>query len=220
MSLAAVVISFGYLHAAAPPADLTVDLRESYRDPHACPALRELTAADPAVAAAVLATPGIPALVSAVTAAARDLLGAGSPVTVAIGCAGGRHRAPAVADRVAARLEAGGVTVTAVHRDIGKPVVRRDPAAAPGAEGGGAVTGRAGWAYGRDDGGEWLTIDEAGHQAPVLYPARELAEAALDAGSLRDAGLSVAHVAEVSQPGGGGPAYWITPGTCRKRATR
>jgi UPF0042 nucleotide-binding protein len=124
---AAAITSFGYLHGAAPRADLTVDLRESYRDPHVDPALRELTAADPRVTAAVLATPGIPALVSAVTAAVRDLLGSGTLATAAIGCAGGRHRSAAVAARVAALLEADGIAVTTVHRDIAKPVVRRDP---------------------------------------------------------------------------------------------
>jgi RNase adaptor protein for sRNA GlmZ degradation len=130
-SPAAAITSFGYLHGAAPRADLTVDLRESYRDPHVDPALRELTAADPRVAAAVLATPGIPALVSAVTAAVRDLLGSGSPVTAAIGCAGGRHRSPIMAARVAALLEADGVAVTIVHRDIAEPVVRRDQGQLP-----------------------------------------------------------------------------------------
>lgn len=130
-SPAAAITSFGYLHGAAPLADLTIDLRESYRDPHADPALRELTAADPRVTAAVLATPGIPALVSAVAAAVRDLLGSGGPATAAIGCAGGRHRSAAVAARVAALLEADGVAVTTVHRDIAKPVVRRDQGQRP-----------------------------------------------------------------------------------------
>jgi UPF0042 nucleotide-binding protein len=120
------IISFGYLHGTVPRADLTVDLREGYRDPHVDPALRELTAADPRVTAAVLATPGILALVGALAAAVRDLLGVGGPVTAAIGCAGGRHRSAVVADRLAAALEADGVPVIVEHRDIGKSVVRRE----------------------------------------------------------------------------------------------
>lgn len=123
------ITSFGYLHGAAPAADIPLDLRESYRDPHFDPELRELTADDPAVMTAVLNTPGIPALVRAVAAAVRDLQRDGRPVTVAVGCAGGRHRAPAVADLVAALLEVTGVAVTVVHRDIGEPVVH---AAGPG----------------------------------------------------------------------------------------
>jgi UPF0042 nucleotide-binding protein len=118
------ITSFGYLHGTAPAADIPIDLRESYRDPHVDPALRDLTAEDPGVMNAVLATPGIPALVRAVAAAVRDLMRGGGPVTVAIACAGGRHR-PAVATLVAALLEASGVPVTTVHRDIEEPVVRR-----------------------------------------------------------------------------------------------
>lgn len=121
---AVTITSFGYLHGEPPRADLPVDLRVSYRDPHVDPALRELTAADPRVQAAVLATPGVLALVSALTAAVRDLL-RGGPVTVAVGCAGGRHRSSVVADQVAARLRVEGIAVTVVHRDIGEPVVAR-----------------------------------------------------------------------------------------------
>jgi UPF0042 nucleotide-binding protein len=80
---------------------------------------------------AVLGTPGIPALVRAVAAAVRDLLRGGGPVTVAVGCAGGRHRAPAVATLVAALLEVSGVPVTTVHRDIAEPVARRDQERVP-----------------------------------------------------------------------------------------
>lgn len=119
------ITSFGYLHGPGQADDLTVDLREGYRDPHVDPALRELTAADPRVTAAVLATPGVPGLVRALAAAVRDLLSDGGPVTAAIGCAGGRHRSAVVAVRLAAVLEAGGADVAVVHRDIGKPVVRR-----------------------------------------------------------------------------------------------
>ena len=124
------VTSFGYGHGDPPPAALTVDLRAAYRDPHFDPALRELTAADPRVRAAVLATPGIPALVSALAAAARDYLAAGLPVSLAVGCAGGRHRAPAVAVEVAAVLAVGGADVSLEHRDIGAPVIRRVTGAA------------------------------------------------------------------------------------------
>jgi UPF0042 nucleotide-binding protein len=55
----------------------------------------------------------------------------GDPVTVAVGCAGGRHRAPAVATLVAALLEVSGVQVTTVHRDIDEPVVHRSQERVP-----------------------------------------------------------------------------------------
>jgi hypothetical protein len=79
------------------------------------------------------------------------------------------------------------------------------------------MAGRSGWAYGAVAGGEWLTIHGSAYQRPVLYPARELAAEALEASSLRDSGLSVAHVTEIWHAGMTGPrpcAYRITPGTC------
>lgn len=117
------VTSFGYGHGDPPAASLTVGLRAQYRDPHADPALRELTAADPRVRAAVLATPGITDLITALTAAVREYLARGLPA--AVGCAGGRHRAPVAAAEVARQLGPDSVPVTLSHRDIGKPVIRR-----------------------------------------------------------------------------------------------
>lgn len=121
------IVSFGHLHGAPPAADLVVDLRRHFRDPHVSPELREMTANDAPVRAAVLATAGIRQLVEA-TAAAVDAMASGPSagvVTVAAGCAGGRHRAPTVAREVAARLIAAGHAVTIRHRDLEKPVVRR-----------------------------------------------------------------------------------------------
>jgi len=60
------IVSFGYLHGPPPTAHLILDLRSHFRDPHVDPGLRELTAY-------------------------RSGPSAG-PVTVAVGCAGGRHR--------------------------------------------------------------------------------------------------------------------------------
>lgn len=119
------VTSFGYGHGDPPAASLTVDLRAQYRDPHADPALRELTAADPRVRAAVLATPGITDLITALTAAVREYLARGLSASLAVGCAGGRHRAPVIAAEVARQLGPDSVPVTLSHRDIGKPVIRR-----------------------------------------------------------------------------------------------
>lgn len=124
------VVSFGYLHGAPPAAHLTIDLRTHFRDPHVTPALRYMTAYDAEVRTAVLATPGIPEVVSAASAAVLAYLSGPSagPVTVAVGCAGGRHRAATVALELARLLGAlldGPVQVTAAHRDLGKDVVSR-----------------------------------------------------------------------------------------------
>jgi RNase adaptor protein for sRNA GlmZ degradation len=130
---AVAVISFGYLPGVPPSADMTFDLRRHFRDPHwdENPALRELTGLDDAVAARVLATPGILVLATAIAMAVAAYAEGphGLPVIVAVGCAGGRHRSVAVAEAVASRLTAAGHDVTVRHRDIARPVVRRDAAA-------------------------------------------------------------------------------------------
>ncbi|MEU8688492.1 RNase adapter RapZ [Streptomyces sp. NPDC048665] len=121
------IVSFGYLHDAPPTAHLTIDLRHHFRDPHVSPELRYLTAEDAPVRAAVLATPGINDLIEA-TAAAVTAFASGpsaGAVTVADGCAGGRHRAPAFALALAERLTAAGHRVSVRHRDLAKPVVQR-----------------------------------------------------------------------------------------------
>ncbi|MFF6823674.1 ATPase [Streptomyces longwoodensis] len=121
------IVSFGYLHDAPPTAHLTIDLRHHFRDPHVSPELRYMTAEDAPVRAAVLGTPGITALVDA-TATAVTAFAAGpsaGTVTVADGCAGGRHRAPTFALALAERLRSEGHRVTVAHRDLHRPVVQR-----------------------------------------------------------------------------------------------
>lgn len=117
------VMSFGHLHGPV-VADRVEDLRP-FRDPHAAANLRHLTANDEQVRAAVLGTPGIPELVREVAEWANKQAATANTVTLAVGCAGGRHRAPTVAREIAARLRDAGHTVTVRHRDIDKPVVQR-----------------------------------------------------------------------------------------------
>jgi RNase adaptor protein for sRNA GlmZ degradation len=120
------LVSFGYLHDAPPVADVVFDARRRYHDPHFNLSLRELTAEDPRVAAAVMATLGVQILVEAVVALAHGYRRGPDrgPVVIAVGCSGGRHRAPSIAAEVARRLENQGVPVALAHRDIGRPVVR------------------------------------------------------------------------------------------------
>jgi UPF0042 nucleotide-binding protein len=129
------VTSFGYGHRDAdgkpvppPAADVTIDVRAHFRDPHVDPGLRYLTGADGPVIEAVMTTPGVPALIDATVAqveAFRDAP-APCPVTVAVGCAGGRHRSVVIAAFIAALLPG---KVGLVHRDIHRPVITRDGAA-------------------------------------------------------------------------------------------
>ncbi|RXS84217.1 ATPase [Streptomyces sp. TM32] len=121
------VTSFGFLHGEPPPAHLTLDLREHFRDPHVSPELRHMTANDSAVRQAVYGTPGIPALIEAASDAVVAFTRGPSagPVRVAVGCAGGRHRAAAVAMALKAALADEDITAVVTHRDLDKPVVQR-----------------------------------------------------------------------------------------------
>jgi ADP-ribose pyrophosphatase len=122
------ITSFGYLHGAEPDARIKLDLRHHFRDPHVDPELRYLTAHDQAVRDAVMATDGVEQLLQAAEAMVDAYLAGprqDEPVTVAFGCAGGRHRAATAASVLAERCAARGLDVDLVHRDLGKDVVER-----------------------------------------------------------------------------------------------
>lgn len=122
------LISFGYGHGPAPAeARVVVDVRHHFKDPHVNPALRHLTAADEPVQQAVMATPGIVELIDGIAATAHAFRRGPrpGPLTIAIGCVGGRHRSAHLAAEVARRLEHDGVPVTLAHRDLGKEVLAR-----------------------------------------------------------------------------------------------
>lgn len=128
--MAVIVISFGYLHGEPPEgAHITLDLRQHFRDPHVSPALRHLTAHDQEVREAVLDTAGIVPLIEATAAAVRAYSSGpsaeNSDVVVAVGCAGGRHRAATVAAELLDLLDLDGYDTTLIHRDLARPVVER-----------------------------------------------------------------------------------------------
>ncbi|WP_406473440.1 ATPase [Streptomyces sp. NBC_01615] len=127
MAAAVEIVSFGYLHDEPPAAHLTIDLREHFRDPHVSPELRHMTAHDVPVRTAVLSTPGVSGLVLA-TAAAVDAFAFGPSygiVRIAVGCVGGRHRAPVFALALAELLGDAGHEAMVRHRDLDKDVVQR-----------------------------------------------------------------------------------------------
>jgi RNase adaptor protein for sRNA GlmZ degradation len=92
------LISFGYLHLPASPdgtpippaADRIEDVRERLRDPAAARDILYLDGFHPRVQEVILNTPGARELIDNLTDYAS--LPAG-PRRIAIGCAGGRHRA-------------------------------------------------------------------------------------------------------------------------------
>jgi RNase adaptor protein for sRNA GlmZ degradation len=118
------VTSFGFGHGAAPAADIVLDLRPWFRDPHVSPRLRELTGRDPEIIANVLSTPGVGGFINQVFHAAGELvqLGLGT-VNLAAGCVGGRHRSAVVSDQLYFRALSAGWTAEVVHRDADKPVL-------------------------------------------------------------------------------------------------
>lgn len=122
------VTSFGYGHPGQDPpeVDITLDARRLFRNPHADPAMRERTGLDGDVFAHVLQTPGVEAVIRRTAQLAAELTDAtDGPVTIAVGCVGGRHRSVAIADALAYELDDAGVAVTLTHRDIDKPVIQR-----------------------------------------------------------------------------------------------
>jgi UPF0042 nucleotide-binding protein len=122
------ITTFGYLHREVPPpATITLDLRTHFKDPHVNPALRHMTAHDAPVREAVVNTSGIPALITATVSAVLAYLAGptDAPVTVAVGCAGGRHRAATVGMALAGALADHGITTTVTHLDLSRPVVDR-----------------------------------------------------------------------------------------------
>lgn len=119
------LISFGHLHGDRPQADRVEDVRDRLRDPAAARDILDLDGLHPRVQEIVARTPGALALLD--NLAAYATLPAG-PARIAIGCAGGRHRAAALVELLAARLRTEGVELTVEHRDVHRPRVIREEA--------------------------------------------------------------------------------------------
>lgn len=117
------VISFGYGHADPPAADVVVDIRKRLHDPHTDPELRELTGKDPIIRQKVISTHGFQHILDALVDVAWAMEVHGVPLTIAIGCVGGRHRSVVLADKLSVRINGSGEFAT--HRDVGKPVLVR-----------------------------------------------------------------------------------------------
>jgi UPF0042 nucleotide-binding protein len=116
------VESFSYRRGLPREADLVFDVR-FLTNPHWDPALRDLTGRDPAVRAAVEADPDHAAFFGALTGLLAPLLPryareGKSYLTIAIGCTGGQHRSVAVAEALAAWLDARSWRIGLIHRDL------------------------------------------------------------------------------------------------------
>ena len=113
------VLSFGYKFGIPRDVDVVFDCR-FLPNPHWVESLRELSGLDEPVREFVLGNEDTKRFLDEVVAMLTWQLPAFQQegktyLTVAFGCTGGRHRSPAIAEEVAARLGEG---ITARHRDI------------------------------------------------------------------------------------------------------
>ncbi|MGW1615156.1 RapZ C-terminal domain-containing protein [Streptomyces sp. NPDC002285] len=127
------LISFGYLHLPTSPdgspvppaADRIEDVRDRLRDPAAARDILDLDGLHPRVQDVVLATPGARELLANLTDYASSPAG---PSRIAIGCAGGRHRASGLTELLARALRDRGREVAIEHLHVHLPRVLKTPA--------------------------------------------------------------------------------------------
>lgn len=118
------VMSFGFKYGLPLDADHVVDVR-FIPNPYWIPDLRSGTGLDPAVSGYVLGQEGVGDWVERYLCSLEPVL-AGyvrenrRQATVAVGCTGGKHRSVALAEVLAARLRTATVSVSTVHRDLGR----------------------------------------------------------------------------------------------------
>lgn len=117
--------SFGYLHlnGGPPPAtDRTEDVRHRLRDPARARDILDLDGFDPRVQEVVLNTPGARELIEDLV---TDVMSPDGPRSVAIGCAGGKHRACGLIEILGERLRTLGQDVEVQHLHAHLPRVLR-----------------------------------------------------------------------------------------------
>ncbi|MGW1993228.1 RapZ C-terminal domain-containing protein [Embleya sp. NPDC001921] len=118
------IVSFGYGHGPAPEAEITLDLRRRFRNPHHDPAMKQRTGLDNDLYAHVLDTPGVRDPAAMIALAAHELFHTvPGPITIACGCVGGRHRSVGIARHIADILGDGCARVEVGHRDVRRPLL-------------------------------------------------------------------------------------------------
>ena len=123
-NLSVAIMSFGYKHGLPIDADLVFDVR-FLPNPFWIPELRPKSGLSRDVATYVLKHDAAQELLVKI----EDVIGTISPgylqegkrqVTIAIGCTGGKHRAPAMGEELGRLLTERGVATTVMHRDLEK----------------------------------------------------------------------------------------------------
>ncbi|MFJ5142721.1 hypothetical protein [Streptomyces sp. NPDC088707] len=120
------LISFGYLHLPTgldsrpipPTADRIEDVRVRLRDPAAARDILDLDGLNPRVQDIVLSTPGARELLANLA----DYVGLpAGPHSIAIGCAGGKHRAAGLTELLARELRSRSRLVDVEHLHVHLP---------------------------------------------------------------------------------------------------
>lgn len=121
-SMRLTIMSFGYKHGLPLDVDLVFDCR-FLPNPYWEPELRSLSGQDPEIVEYVVERPSAQRFIGDLDQLLEHLLPeyqaeGKSYLTVAFGCTGGRHRSVAIAEHLAARLQAAGWRPRVNHRDI------------------------------------------------------------------------------------------------------
>lgn len=116
------LISFGYKFGVPQNIDLLFDVR-FIPNPHFIPSLREFNGTEAPVRQFIFEKPAA----NEFLAKAADLLNFLIPqymcegktyLTIGIGCTGGKHRSPAIAEKIASSIKKPSFEINVVHRDI------------------------------------------------------------------------------------------------------
>ena len=121
------LMSFGYLYGLPEEADTVIGVR-GLPNPYWVEALKQKTGLDPAVRDYVFSTPEARDFFQTTLSLLRQriaLYGAyesplKTPLLIAVGCSGGKHRSVSMVIRLAEALEAEEISVRVVHRDLYK----------------------------------------------------------------------------------------------------
>lgn len=121
------LMSFGYLYGLPEEADTVIGIR-GLPNPYWVEALKQKTGLDPAVRDYVFSTPEARDFFQTTLSLLRQriaLYGAyesplKTPLVLALGCSGGKHRSVSMAIRLAEALAGEGISVKLLHRDLYK----------------------------------------------------------------------------------------------------
>lgn len=121
-ALAITLISFGYKFGVPQNIDLLFDVR-FIPNPQFVPALKDFTGADKSIQEFVFEKTSTKVFLEKAAALLNFLIpqyiGEGkSYLTIAFGCTGGKHRSPAVVEKIASLIKDNPVEINIVHRDI------------------------------------------------------------------------------------------------------